>query len=307
MKFSLISDPAFDAGLGHLSRLVALGQELRDRGESYCFHPLGDFPSRHLEFILGNLLSIECSCKGKPDITIIDTYNADFINGMVNSGSGIVIQLMDEITPQGRCNGFIEVSPIPQFVEYLDTTAVLKFGDSPLFRDEIYSLKAEIEPQNLTENEGVLILGGVSDSVYFETLKVLKQSLGEKIQGLTVATSSKAVVEIAREMGVGRSSSLQEMTFIAGNFSYVISGAGVTAWELAFLRIPGFVISLVENQEFQLRHLIDNGYRNGVSLSSKNVTADVFECMRAIREMPLKIPGGGGRQKILDFLGSLSH
>lgn len=306
MKFSLRSDPTFDSGLGHLSRLTALGQELKACGYSYCFHPFGEFPSRHVEFISHNFLNVECRCGGNPDFTIIDTYNPDIINWMAEFRSGILIQLLDEVTPRGKCDGFVEVSPISQTTNNLQSTPILTFEDSPLFRDEIFSLKDELGRGSTLEKKGILVLGGVNDATYIEALTVLTETLGDKVGNLTIGTSSLKVIEIARDMGVISSCSPQEMTYIARNFSYVISGAGVTAWELAFLRIPGFVISVADNQEFQLNYLKDNGYRSGVSLSSSTIKADFVDCLQAIEEDPKKFPGEEGRQKILNFLKGLS-
>lgn len=306
MKFSLRSDPAFDAGLGHLSRLIALGQELSACGYSYCFHPFGEFPARHVEFISNSLLDVECRCNGKPDFTIVDTYNPGIIKWMTQFRSGLLIQLLDEVTPRGKCDGYVEVSPISQITNRSENTPILKFEDSPLFRDEIFSLKDELGREGAPGERGILVLGGVDDSTYIKVLTFLTESLGDKVRDLTLGTSSMEVIEIARNMGVISSCSSQEMSYIAKNFSYVISGAGVTAWELAFLRIPGFVISVADNQEFQLDYLKDNGYRNGVSLLSNTVKADFLDCLQAINEDPKKFPGENGRQIILNFLRGLS-
>jgi len=307
VKFSLVSDPAFDSGLGHLSRLVALGQELRNRGDSYCFHPLDAFPSRHLEFISTNLLSIECLCGGNPDFMIIDTYNPNSIKEINKFGSRIVVQLVDEATPLGECDGYVEVSPTSKISDSFDGKPILKFEGSPLFRDEIYILKARLERVEHAENKGVLILGGVSSSTYIQTLSILQQSLGDQFQDLTVGVSSKVLAEIARKLGIRNTCSTQDMSFISKKFSYVISGAGVSAWELAFLEIPGFVISVADNQEFQLKYLRENGYRNGVSLSSKSIQADIFGCMETKNKPLAQIPSGEGRSQVLEFLKCLSR
>ena len=306
MKIKLISDPKFDSGFGHLSRLISLAQELKIRGGGYCFHPLDNFNPRQIEFIQENSLEVDCSCEGAPDFTIIDTYNAAYIHSITKVKYGKIIQLIDEVTPRGICDGFIEVSPISQPSEKAGRIPILEFENSPLFRDEIYSLKEEPELGIQGQSRGVLVLGGVSDSIYIEVLSRLNSILGEKISNLTIGTSSKIVMDFAKKFDIVESISLQNMSKIAKSFNYVISGAGVTAWELAFLQIPGFVISVVGNQEFQLNYLIKNGYRNGANLFSNMVDAELLNCVRGLDELPLKTPDGLGRIKIFKFLETLT-
>ena len=302
MKIRLISDPNFDLGLGHLSRLIALGQELRTRGGSYCFHPLGNFKPQQIEFIHANSLDVDCSCEEEPDFTIIDTYNPAYIHSIRRVKYGKVIQLIDEVTPRGICDGFIEVSPISQPSEQTDGIPILDFENSPLFRDEIYFLKKDNKLGIHAGNNGVLMLGGVSDSIYIEVLSRLKPLLGEEIRNLAIGTASIPVLDFANKIGIVESVSSQNMSNLAKSFNYVISGAGVTAWELAFLQIPGFVISVVDNQEFQLNYLVKKGYRNGMSLFSKSVDAELLSCVRGLNVLPLKTPDGQGRVKIFKFL-----
>ena len=146
------------------------------------------------------------------------------------------------------------------------------------------------------------MLGGVSDSIYIEVLSRLKPLLGEEIRNLAIGTASIPVLDFANKIGIVESVSSQNMSNLAKSFNYVISGAGVTAWELAFLQIPGFVISVVDNQEFQLNYLVKKGYRNGMSLFSKSVDAELLSCVRGLNVLPLKTPDGQGRVKIFKFL-----
>ena len=301
LKVALLSDPTFDSGLGHLSRLVAVGQELKGRGESYCFHPLSEFTPRQVEFLAVNSLNTRCLCHGKPDISVVDTYNKDYHLNLNRSSAGQIIQLVDEFTPYGKCDGLIEVSPIPTLRTYPEGLQVQKFRDSPLFRDEIYLLSAEIRPRPSGNNKWFLTLGGVTDSKYKEVLTLLHRVLGNSLRDFTIGTDSMSVINFARGLGVASSSPTQDLTFICRNFDFVISAAGVTAWEFSFLKFPGFVISVIDNQEFQLDYLLSDGFRNGLSLVGEKVDLALQNCLQKVTDYDSRVPMGNGRENAYLF------
>jgi spore coat polysaccharide biosynthesis predicted glycosyltransferase SpsG len=301
LKVALLSDPTFDSGLGHLSRLIAVGQELKERGESYCFHPLSRFTPRQVEFIAVNSLDTRCLCHGKPDISVVDTYNKDYHLDLDRSSAGQIIQLVDEFTPYGKCDGLIEVSPISPFRIYPEGLEVQKFQDSPLFRDEIYFLSAEIRPRSNGSNKWFLTLGGVTDSIYIEVLTLLHRVIGDSLRDFTIGTDSVSVINFARGLGVTRSSPTQDLTFICRNFDFVISAAGVTAWEFSVLKFPGFVISVIDNQEFQLAYLLSNGFRDGISLVDEKVELALEDCLQKAADCSSRVPMRNGRENAYLF------
>jgi len=305
-QVKLISDPVFDPGLGHLSRLIAVAQELHLSGIDYCFHPYNDFSSTQIEFIISNQLNPSCTCSEELGLLIVDSYNPELVEKKIGAGRNKIVQFVDEITPIGACNAIIEVSPISPTKRYPSEVPLLKFRNAPLLRDEVYIARNSQIIQDKDEGGWVLLLGGVSDFKYLEVLSTLRRVRDVFCAELTIATKSAAVVNTAKDLGFSKFCSEQNISYISQHFKYVISAAGVSAWEFSFIGMPGFVISVVENQEFQLRYLVDSGIRQGISMSSTSLEAEFAEKIDLVGKICHKLPLGSGRSDCISFLRQLS-
>lgn len=299
---NLISDPVFDSGLGHLSRLIAVAQEFQLCGISYCFHPHNSFSPTHIDFIVSNQLSPICTCDEESGLSLVDSYNPRLAAGKRSSGVQNIVQFIDEITPIGAYDAIIEVSPISPTKKYPPEVPVLKFKDAPLFRNEIYTVRNSQLVQPKHKEGWVLLLGGVSDYKYLEVLSILRRIGVDFCRKLTIATKSNTVVSTAKNLGFSEFCSEQNVSYISQNFEYVISAAGVSAWEFSFIGMPGFVISVVENQEYQLKHLLDSGIRQGVSMSSTHLEVEITEKIVSVNNACKKRPLGSGRSDFISFL-----
>ena len=80
-------------------------------------------------------------------------------------------------------------------------------------------------------------------------------------------TGRNSIAEIVKANGIS-GLNLVEGTYnlkdLIGPNTFVISAAGVTAWELISLGVPGFLIGVVNNQVEQLQYFNKLGLRNGV-------------------------------------------
>ena len=77
------------------------------------------------------------------------------------------------------------------------------------------------------------------------------------------------------------------------------------AWELAALRIPGFTIAVVENQEFQVRYLKENNFRDGINASSLNFNDLIREEILKLKTQNSEVkicPDLDGSRKAIDFI-----
>ena len=302
---NLISDPVFDSGLGHLSRLIAVAQELDLNGMNYCFHPYNNFSAPQIEFIIANQLDPICTCSKESSLSIVDSYNPELV--VKRNGSEItpIVQFVDEITPIGACDAIIEVSPISPTKRYPSEVPVLKFNSAPLLRDEVYRTRKSRFLKLKDEGGWVLLLGGVSDFKYLEVLSILRRVGDDFCRELTIATKSDAVISTAKNLGFTKFSSKQNISYISDHYQYVISAAGVSAWEFSFIGMPGFVISVVDNQEFQLKYLVDSGIRQGVSLSNTHLEAEFIEKIDSVGKICNKFPLSSGRSECISFLRRL--
>lgn len=302
----LISDPVFDSGLGHLSRLTAVAQELKLNGINYCFHPYNNFDVLQIEFIVLNQLDLNCTCSKESALSIIDSYNPELVAKKKSSEIENVVQFVDEITPIGACDAIVEVSPISPTKRYPSKVPVLKFKDAPLLRDEVYIARKSKLVQTKNEGGWVLLLGGVSDSKYLEVLSVLRRVGIDFCRELTIATKSDSIISTAKKLGFTKFCSEQNVSYISNHYKYVISAAGVSAWEFSFIGLPGFVISVVDNQEFQLKYLVESGIRQGVSMSNMHLEAELIEKIGSVGKICNKLPLSSGRSECISFLKQFS-
>jgi spore coat polysaccharide biosynthesis predicted glycosyltransferase SpsG len=301
----LISDPVFDSGLGHLSRLISVAQELDLNGINYCFHPYNNFSALHIEFIIFNQLDPSCTCGKESDLSIVDSYNPELVAKKKSSEIENIVQFVDEITPIGVCDAIIEVSPISPTKRYPSEVPVLKFKDAPLLRDEVYIARKSKLVQTKNEDGWVLLLGGVSDFKYLEVLYILRRVGVDFCRELTIATKSDSIISTAKKLGFTKFCSEQNVSYISNHYKYVISNAGVSAWEFSFIGLPGFVISVVDNQEFQLKYLVESGIRQGVSMSNTHLEAEIIEKIGSVGKICNKLPLSSGRSDCISFLKQL--
>ena len=301
----LISDPVYDSGLGHLSRLIAVAQELDLNGINYCFHPHNNFSPLQIDFIMLNQLDPRCTCNEESNLSIVDSYNPELVAKEKRLEIENIVQLVDEITPIGACNAIIEVSPISPTKRYPSEVPVLKFKDAPLLRDEVYVARNSKLFQTKDEGGWVLLLGGVSDFKYIEVLSILQRVGVNFCREITIATKSDTVISTAKKLGFTKFCSEQNVSYISNHYQYVISASGVSAWEFSFIGLPGLVISVVDNQEFQLKYLVEHGIRQGVSMSHTHLEAELIEKIGSVGKICNKRPLSSGRSECISFLKQL--
>lgn len=272
MIVCLAFDPQFDKGLGHVSRLVAIAQFLEKNDINYCFHSNRLIDSSFQEFIFRNGLAMSCTCDHSPDLTLLDSYNPSLPEYFSRSLGAPIILLADEVTPISGCLAVIEASPIPETKKYLGNLPILKFDRSPIFRREVYECLLLERLAPAVSESWLVILGGVDDDIFIKVLSAISRCSASILRKITIATNSPTIIQEAEDSGFSSIKTPITISTIYENFSHVISGAGVTAWEMAHLSIPGFTIAVAQNQEFQLNYLQVNYIRQGV-----NVREEMFE------------------------------
>jgi spore coat polysaccharide biosynthesis predicted glycosyltransferase SpsG len=305
MKIWLVFDRKHDAGFGHLSRLVALGQELNSIGHSYCFHTVHALENTVKDFIVRNGLDPNCSCYTQPKLVVVDTYNPDIVGQLRLEKTTPIVRIIDEISPVSDAIGIIEASPVPASRVYPQGVEALKFKNAPLLRDEVF-LTAQTPPiPEEQRTEWALILGGISDSIYIEILKLISGYSKMFLREVEVVSSSNVVEVYARSVGVTKFKPSLSISDLSRKYRNVISGAGVTAWELSFLQVPGFVLGVASNQMFQVEYLGSNRIRSGMNLDTANFTEQFHNFVKSKDFDASLVPSGGGRADVVTFLGQL--
>ena len=254
-------------GLGHVSRCIALAEEFLSRGYVSCFAHLSEIDSRGVELMGLSGLTIDCTCSAQPIATLYDSYDLNFIRKFAWPREDRFILLVDELSPTLEADGYIQASPIKSWTPPNESSKVLNFDSNPILR------KAYDAPATGLRSEppfDVLISLGAAKN-FAEILSHLIPEIQSKkalFSSVTVLLGGNLISAIAprnilREVNL-ITETLNFRSLLTAN-SFVISAAGVTAWELISMRVPGFLIGAADNQMEQLAFFNENGLRRGIN------------------------------------------
>lgn len=253
-------------GLGHVSRCVSLAEEIQSRAGIACFGHLSNLDSRGLQLLSLSDLKPECVCNTKPSAVIYDSYDIEFIQSDYSLHQSKVVLLVDEVSPPFSADAYIEASPIKTWQPLNQVASVFKFNANPILRTVFDS------PLDSLSSSGpfdvIINLGAAKD---FQLIldELLPQIRGRRIfnHQISILTGSNSIAEIVNANEIS-DLNLVEGTYnlkdLIGPNTFVISAAGVTAWELISLGVPGFLIGVVNNQVEQLQYFNKLGLRDGL-------------------------------------------
>jgi spore coat polysaccharide biosynthesis predicted glycosyltransferase SpsG len=114
----------------------------------------------------------------------------------------------------------------------------------------------------------IINLGAAKDfQLILDDLLPQIRSRTEFNQRISILTGSNSILDIIEANQIP-DLNLIEGTYnlrdLIGPHTFVVSAAGVTAWELISLGVPGFLIGVVNNQIEQLEYFNELGLRNGI-------------------------------------------
>lgn len=255
-----------NVGLGHVSRCVSLAEEIQSRAGVACFGHLSNLDSRGLHLLSLSGLKPECICNLKPCAVIYDSYDIEFIQSNYSVLQSKVVLLVDEVSPPFSADAYIEASPINTWQPLNQVASVFKFNANPILRTVFDS------PLDTLSSSGpfdVIINLGAAKDFQLILNELLPQIRGRRIfnHQISILTGCNSIAEIVN------SNDISDLNLVEGiyNFkdlvgpnTFVISAAGVTAWELISLGVPGFLIGVVNNQVEQLQYFNKLGLRDGL-------------------------------------------
>jgi len=255
-----------NVGLGHVSRCVSLAEEIQSRGGIACFGHVSNLDSRGLQLLSLSDLKPECVCNSKPSAVIYDSYDIEFIESNCSFLQSKVVLLVDEVSPPFSADAYIEASPIKTWQPLNQVAAVFKFDANPILRTVFDS------PLDALSTSGpfdlIINLGAAKD---FQLIldQLLPQIRRRRIfnREISILTGSNSIAEIAKANEISDLNLVEgtnNLKDLIGPNTFVISAAGVTAWELISLGVPGFLIGVVNNQVEQLQYFNKLGLRDGV-------------------------------------------
>lgn len=253
-------------GLGHVSRCVSLAEEIESRGHFSCFAHVSNLDSRGQQLLTLSSLKSECNCNSKPDVVIYDSYDLDFIQRDQIPTEAKLVLLVDDVSLPLSADAYLEASTIKNWKPLNKGAPVFKFDCNPILR---MAFDIPLHSLNFSPPFDVIInLGAAKDfQLILDDLLPQIRSRTDFNQRITILTGSNSTLDII-EANETSDLNLVEGTYnlrdLIGPHTFVISAAGVTAWELISLGVPGFLIGVVDNQIEQLEYFNELGLRNGI-------------------------------------------
>jgi spore coat polysaccharide biosynthesis predicted glycosyltransferase SpsG len=273
-RLNLVSEKLFwlscqartDVGLGHLSRCIALAEELNSRGYETCFAHFSELDVRGQSLLLNSDLSLTCECTGIPVAVICDSYDLNFISRIDLGTNSKLVLLADDVSLPFKADGYIEASPVKDWVPLNEKAPIFRFDANPILRRQFDASTISFDfdtPFDLLMTFGAgkeleSIMNSLIPIIEGSSLFTRKVTLlsGEDLNSIDLAQSDKVEIEILR--------GTYNLRDLISNKTFVISAAGVTAWELITLGVPGYLIAVAENQYEQLDYFNRLGLREGI-------------------------------------------
>jgi UDP-2,4-diacetamido-2,4,6-trideoxy-beta-L-altropyranose hydrolase len=255
-----------DVGLGHLARCIALAEELNSRGYEPCFAHFSELDGRGQSLILNSGLSVTCKCRGNPIAVICDSYDVNFISKIDLETDLKLVLLVDDISLPFDADGYIEASPIRTWLPLNEKAPIFKFDANPILRKKFDSSAISFDfdsPFDLMMTFGA---GEESDLIIKSLFPIIAEKSCFSRKVTLLSNEDLNFDELAQFYSL-------ELEILRGTYNlrdlidrktFVISAAGVTAWELITLGVPGFLIAVAENQYEQLDYFNRLGLRKGV-------------------------------------------
>ena len=255
-----------NVGLGHLTRCIALAEELNSRGYETCFAHFSELDVRGQGLILNSGLSVTCECRGNPIAIICDSYDLNFISKIDLDTDLKLVLLVDDVSLPYNANGYIEASPIKTWVPLNEKAPIFKFDANPILRKQFdfsafsfdFDSAFDVMMTFGAGKESDLIINSLFPIIAEKSLFSRKVTLlsNEDLDFLDLAKFYSLELEVL--------SGTYNLRDLVDNKTFVISAAGVTAWELITLGVPGFLIAVAENQYEQLDYFNRLGLREGI-------------------------------------------
>lgn len=255
-----------DVGLGHLSRCIALAEELNSRGYETCFSHFSELDARGQSLLLNSDLSLTCECTSLPVAVICDSYDLKFISKIDLGTNSKLVLLADDVSLPFNADAYIEASPIKDWVPLNEKAPIFRFNANPILRKQFDASTISYDfdsPFDLLMTFGAgkelgSILNSLIPIIAGSSLFNQKVTLlsGEDLNLINLAQSDKVDIKVLR--------GTYNLRDLISSKTFVISAAGVTAWELITLGVPGFLIAVAENQYEQLDYFNRLGLREGI-------------------------------------------
>lgn len=258
-------------GLGHLSRCVAIAEELKQRKIIVCFNHFCNFDSFGAKFLHSSNFQSTCVCNSNPNLIIIDDYKIHNLDSIKLDPGVKRLQIVDDTSPAYLADGYIQASPIKNWQPANLEAPIFEFRNNPILRSN-FDAKVVRSSEVSAPLKILVILGAASHfaEICSKLLSALSKVEAPRIEKIAIFNPKKFTIPEFEPHALTMLTDNLDLEKIYPEFNFVISAAGVTAWELTAIGIPGFVLGVSDNQQLQLNYLIENQIRIGVNYFNNN-------------------------------------
>ena len=268
---ALVGSSGFDSGYGHLRRLVSLSSVLK-YSNIFCLHGNFEETKEFYSVIESSGELNRCKCDLRPATVIFDSYSTKVLSALEFKNSPKLIQLVDELSPKLWADAYIKVSPTRDWIPLNELAQVKEFKNSPILRREFFSDNKDSVYSQIKE-KSILVLTG-SSSLSKQALLYLSEVFSSLLSGFTfvIATNDEKLGEFSKSIGFVVTPYLNDFRTLVNNYRLVVSAGGVTAWELLKLNTNCIILSLADNQNFQLEYIKIHYNVIGVKFDPNNLS-----------------------------------
>jgi len=268
---------SLEVGLGHLTRCIALDEELNSRGYKVCFNHLSQIDARGIDIMSQSNLTLECACNGQPNIVIVDSYEVDFINSCRVLSEHNIVLLVDEISPNVYVNHYLQASPICFWKPKNNLAKVFEFDCNPILRLEFDNYERKFD-NNSSSSRILITLGAASNretilQILVKTLRKFTQ-FESQISIVAGGVDQNQLKSQCTDLGLNLLTGSYDLKTLCNENNFVISAGGVTSWELIALNVPGFLIGVAQNQTLQINYFNENRLRRGIIFENEKKFKD---------------------------------
>lgn len=323
MKIKILTEGGKNVGYGHISRCIALYDEIQNRKYEVELIIQGDLEDIVLlqgkDFRNENWISIDYLNKTltNEDYVIVDSYKAQFEHYEKISSKSKKALYIDDIGRLQYPQGII-VNPALDsgFVDYSYTTHERVFTGTPYVI--LRSSFSGIERSNIrnTVSKVLVVMGGtdVRDITTSIIMNICEQNPDISFDVVLNSAQFERISSVKKLKNITYHTNLtaHDMSQIMINSDLAISAAGQTIYELIATQTPFIAIQVAENQQNNVTSLIENipsqiVLRHDDSNFIESLKKEFFEALSfdsrktTIGEMN-RIIDGYGRVRIVDAL-----
>lgn len=331
MIFVIRADASVIQGTGHVMRCLSLAEKLLERGHQV--HLLTnesnitwletsiDNSGVKVSRVVADSFQLDALQQFSPDWAIVDSYQIAAEEISVVNSTIPVLAIIDSDSRGITATAYLDTNLFAEKLSWPEgvTERLLAGSNFSLIRNQVMN-QHRFEPWKLASHPAKLLvfLGGSDPYDYSPLVAKALSSLEVDFEATFIAPERlHETVKLALGESLSKVNLIGPTPTLAAYYrdaDVVISAAGTSSWDVCTLGIPSLLLAVVDNQQFSLAQIAENGLTLTNNLTDGNpgkVRELADQIASLIGNLPLrerlskaalKYFDGRGRDRIVDFL-----